>query len=145
MLVFCPQCRLDLDEGRFGVCRARRTGRNLYCTDCCCKRVAAGRQRKKQMKMARQLAEQLQAAVERKPNVIAPITEVAVARVRRAIKLGNETWDEIKRETRLHEDLLGDALGILMLDNEEVKCRRVNGERRYVLVNREFHSVGVAA
>lgn len=132
--VHCPQCKQDLDDGEFGVCRARSSGRNLYCKSCIRNKVNASREVVRQMKAAKRarrpvLVEPI--VIERKPYVLSPTVKTDVDRVRDAMNLGRQTWGAIKAETKLGSDSLADAFMVLILDNEEVKCDRVNGERIY--------------
>ena len=49
----CPICTLDLPLAEFGVCRARKDGRNLYCKSCIRKKVTESRRALKEYKSAR--------------------------------------------------------------------------------------------
>src|SRR5262249_23822006 len=49
----CPICTQDLPLEEFGVCRARKDGRNLYCISCIRKKVTESRRALKEYKTAR--------------------------------------------------------------------------------------------
>src|SRR5947207_1620665 len=50
---FCPICSQDLPVSEYGVCRARKDGRNLYCKSCIRKKVSDSRKAFKAYKTAR--------------------------------------------------------------------------------------------
>src|SRR6186713_3381907 len=49
----CPICSLDLRITEFGICRARKDGRNLYCKSCIRQKVTQSRRALKEYKSAR--------------------------------------------------------------------------------------------
>src|SRR6266705_712823 len=49
----CPICTQDLPLTEFGVCRARKDGRNLYCKSCIRRKVTESRRALKEYKSAR--------------------------------------------------------------------------------------------
>src|ERR1051325_4180205 len=49
----CPICSQDLPLSEFGVCRARKDGRNLYCKGCIRKKVTNSRRALKEYRSAR--------------------------------------------------------------------------------------------
>src|SRR5438045_6786799 len=49
----CPICSRQLPLSEFGVCRARKDGRNLYCKSCIRKKVTDSRRALKEYKSAR--------------------------------------------------------------------------------------------
>src|SRR5256885_7563530 len=49
----CPICSQDLPISEFGVCRARKDGRNLYCKTCIRKKVTDSRRALKEYRSAR--------------------------------------------------------------------------------------------
>src|SRR5215510_16416330 len=49
----CPICTLELPLIEFGVCRARKDGRNLYCKSCIRTKVTQSRRALKEYKTAR--------------------------------------------------------------------------------------------
>src|ERR1043166_10025003 len=49
----CPICTQDLPLAEFGVCRARKDGRNLYCKSCIRKKVTDSRRALKEYRSAR--------------------------------------------------------------------------------------------
>src|ERR1700754_1221250 len=52
-LKHCPICSQDLPIAEFGICRARKDGRNLYCKSCIRKKVTESRRALKEYKTAR--------------------------------------------------------------------------------------------
>src|SRR5215204_2572423 len=49
----CPICSQDLPISEFGICRARKDGRNLYCKSCIRHKVTQSRRALKEYKTAR--------------------------------------------------------------------------------------------
>ena len=49
----CPICSQQLPLSEFGVCRARKDGRNLYCKSCIRKKVTESRRALKEYRSAR--------------------------------------------------------------------------------------------
>src|ERR687896_1100170 len=49
----CPICSLELPITEFGICRARKDGRNLYCKSCIRQKVTRSRRALKEYKSAR--------------------------------------------------------------------------------------------
>ena len=49
----CPICSQDLPISEFGICRARKDGRNLYCKSCIRTKVTQSRRALKEYKSAR--------------------------------------------------------------------------------------------
>src|ERR1044072_38729 len=49
----CPICSKDLLISEFGICRARKDGRNLYCKSCIRQKVTQSRRALKEYKSAR--------------------------------------------------------------------------------------------
>ena len=52
-LKHCPICISDLPLDEFGICRARKDGRNLYCKGCIRNKVTQSRRALKEYKSAR--------------------------------------------------------------------------------------------
>lgn len=133
-LVHCPICSRDLPESAFGICRARKTGRNLYDKECIRAKVNAQR---KEIRAYRALRRQYQAqgidyrieAFEPKPvSQLSP-----VEKVRDAIARGSRTQSEIGSETKLGKDEIGDALANLLLWTKQIKTQVIDGTRMYFL------------
>lgn len=78
------------------------------------------------------------AGIVRKPKKIKPmltelsVSSVVVDKVESAILLGYGTWRTLRRNTRLSEDEIGEALVELMFYKRSVRPRTINGERVYV-------------
>jgi uncharacterized Zn finger protein (UPF0148 family) len=141
----CPICSQDLPLSEFGVCRARKDGRNLYCKGCIRKKVTDSRRALKEYRSAR------------KRYVSQPISENSwttksgedspssanytrllsklspVERVREAIRKGARTQKEIAQETRLGKDEIGDAIANLLLWTREIKTQIVENTRLYFI------------
>src|SRR4030095_8504271 len=49
----CPICSKELPISEFGICRARKDGRNLYCKSCIRQKVTQSRRALKEYKSAR--------------------------------------------------------------------------------------------
>src|ERR1051326_8147587 len=110
LLVRCPSCGRDLPESSFGVCRARKSGRNCYCRQCAYKQVREYRQRVREYKKAHGLL----GKVGRKPMVLAPVD--AFSKVYEVLQSGPMTRETIKEKTKLSFDLIGEALTELIFE-----------------------------
>jgi SOS-response transcriptional repressor LexA len=126
----CPACNKDLPVEKFGLCSARKSGRNLYCKSCIRKTVGAGRDRVRAMKANRKVAQAMLDSVERKAEVMSPMIGTAVSRVRQAVFAGCYTREEIKEATKLPMDSICDALAVLNCDRV-IRFQRVEGEARF--------------
>lgn len=142
----CPICSQTLPIADFGICRARKDGRNLYCKTCIRQKVTASRRALKEYKTARKkyIAEAVDENHEFHPTE--PNVESASAgysrmvsrltpgeRVRDAIRRGARTQKEIAHETKLGKDEIGEALAHLMLWTNEVKSEVVDNTRVYLI------------
>jgi hypothetical protein len=141
----CPICSQDLPLSEFGVCRARKDGRNLYCKGCIRKKVTDSRRALKEYRSARkryvsqpvsenswstQLGEDSSSA----PNYTRLLSKLSpVERVREAIRKGARTQKEIAQETRLGKDEIGDAIANLLLWTREIKTQIVGNTRLYFI------------
>jgi len=135
----CPICLKELRIGEFGVCRARKDGRNLYCKGCIRNKVTESRRALKEYRSARKryvgqpLAESGSfldgESPGDHPRILSKLSPVE--RVREAIKKGARTQKEIYQETRLGKDEIGDALANLILWTREIKTVMVNNVRVY--------------
>lgn len=133
---FCPLCNQDLLVSEFGVCRARKDGRNLYCKSCINAKVTASRlvlkeykDVQKRRKLARYCGESLPA-----PDSNPLVRLSPVEKVREAMRNGSRTQAEIALKTRLGKDMIGDALADLLLWNREIRTEIAGTTRRYFLV-----------
>lgn len=136
----CPICSSELPLSEFGICRARKDGRNLYCKSCIRKKVTESRRALKEYRSAR------------KRYVNQPLGDSAVysdgdgggysramsklspvERVREAIRKGARTQKEIAQETRLGKDEIGEAIANLLLWTREIKTEIVDNTRHYSL------------
>lgn len=133
----CPICTLDLPLAEFGVCRARKDGRNLYCKSCIRKKVTESRRALKEYRSARKryvsqpMGDGNGSADGNYPRILSKLSPVE--RVREAIRKGAKTQKEIAQETRLGKDEIGDAIANLLLWTREIRTEVVDNTRVYSL------------
>ena len=138
----CPICSKDLPLSEFGVCRARKDGRNLYCKSCIRQKVTQSRRALKEYKSARKkyISQQVEIAellsgdsssVHYPAKAMSKLSPVE--RVRDAIRRGSRTQKEIAQETKLGKDEIGDALANLLLWTHEIRTQVVGNTRLYFL------------
>lgn len=142
----CPICGNALPVSEFGVCRARKDGRNLYCKTCIRKKVTDSRRALKEYKTARQkyvadavleTAELIGSELASTSAVVSPPCSKLVSRlspvdrVRDAIRKGARTQKEIAQETKLGKDEIGDALANLLLWTREIRTEVLDNTRMY--------------
>src|ERR1700754_539904 len=142
-LKHCPICSQDLPIAEFGICRARKDGRNLYCKSCIRQKVTQSRRALKEYKTARkkyisqqvEIAELLSGDVSGNGHYHAKAMSKLspVERVRDAIRRGSRTQREIAQETKLGKDEIGDALANLLLWTHEIRTQIVDNTRFYFL------------
>ena len=139
----CPICSHDLPITEFGICRARKDGRNLYCKSCIRQKVTQSRRALKEYKSARKkyISQQVEITeiltsdqtggahfTAKSLSKLSP-----VERVRDAIRRGSRTQREIAQETKLGKDEIGDALANLLLWTHEIRTQVVDNTRLYFL------------
>ena len=141
----CPICSQDLPLSEFGVCRARKDGRNLYCKGCIRKKVTDSRRALKEYRSARKRyvsqpipenswTTQSGEDSSTSANYTRLLTKLSpVERVREAIRKGARTQKEIAQETRLGKDEIGDAIANLLLWTREIKTQIVDNTRLYFI------------
>jgi phage-related tail protein len=130
----CPLCTGPLPISRFGLCRARSDGRNLYCMSCIRQKVSNQRKDLKEYKAAQKRAEEQRRALGLQTESIKSYRKLTpVEKVKEAIQNGARTQAQIRAETRLHIDVIGDALANLLLWSNEIKTQVVEGRRVYVV------------
>jgi hypothetical protein len=128
----------------FGVCRARKDGRNLYCKSCIRKKVTDSRRALKEYRSARKryvsqpASEQSGASLNgdspspmsygRLLSKLSP-----VERVREAIRKGSRTQKQIRKITGLGDDEVGEALANLLLWTREIKTQMIDNSRHYFI------------
>ena len=141
----CPICCEELRLSDFGVCRARKDGRNLYCKSCIRKKVTESRRALKEYRSARKryvsqphsehadtpLSDGESTCSANYPRILSKMSPVE--RVREAIKKGSRTQKEIAQETRLGKDEIGDALANLLLWTREIKTQVIDNMRVYFI------------
>ena len=138
----CPICSQDLPITEFGICRARKDGRNLYCKSCIRQKVTQSRRALKEYKSARKkyISQQIEitellpsdsASSSYSSRTISKLSPVE--RVRDAIRKGSRTQREIAQETKLGKDEIGDALANLLLWTHEIRTQVVENTRLYFL------------
>src|SRR5918993_2065262 len=139
----CPICSNDLPISEFGICRARKDGRNLYCKSCIRQKVTQSRRALKEYKSARKkyISQQIDIAellsADSSGSVQYPAKAMSklspVERVRDSIRRGARTQREIALDTKLGKDEIGDALANLLLWTREIRTQVVDNTRTYYL------------
>ena len=142
----CPICSKDLPLTDYGICRARKDGRNLYCKGCIRKKVSDSRKAFKAYKSVRHqyVAEKLDVSgpehakagpsPSRRQYVMRQVSKMTPAeRVREAIKNGARTQKEIAQGTKLGKDEIGDALANLLLWTKEIRTEVIDNNRVYLI------------
>jgi hypothetical protein len=140
----CPICSQELPLSEFGVCRARKDGRNLYCKSCIRKKVTDSRRALKEYRSARKryvsqpLLDTADALLNESGNASTMFPRALsklspIERVREAIKKGARTQKEIAQQTRLGKDEIGDALANLLLWTREIRTQTVGNTRLYFI------------
>ncbi len=139
----CPICSLELPISEFGICRARKDGRNLYCKSCIRQKVTQSRRALKEYKSARKRYISQQVEISELLNgdstngnhyTAKSLSKLSpVERVRDAIRRGSRTQREIAQETKLGKDEIGDALANLLLWTHEIRTEVVDNTRKYYL------------
>jgi hypothetical protein len=142
----CPICTQDLLLIEFGVCRARKDGRNLYCKSCIRKKVTESRRALKEYKSARKryMSQQVDLSAMftsegDEPRVQSHYGHKSsgklspVDRVRDAIRRGARTQKEIAQDTKMGKDEIGDALANLLLWTREIRTGVVDNTRVYFI------------
>src|ERR1051326_4335469 len=132
-LKHCPICSQDLPVAEFGICRARKDGRNLYCKSCIRQKVTQSRRALKEYKSARKkyISQQVEIAellssdgTSHSHYPAKAMSKLSpVERVRDAIRRGSRTQREIAQETKLGKDEIGDALANLLLWTHEIRTQ----------------------
>lgn len=99
-------------------------GRHLYCRRCCQRRATESRR-----------ARGAREYTKRKPMVIVGARDpFAFSKVYDAVCKGCKTREEIRAETQLHFDDIGEALTELVFECKAVRIERVGQQRELVLV-----------
>ena len=138
----CPICSQQLPLSEFGVCRARKDGRNLYCKSCIRKKVTESRRALKEYRSARKRYVSQPSAETPALEGDSPATTIytrllskltPVERVREAIRKGARTQAEIRKEAKLGDDEVGEALASLLLWTREIRTKMVDNSRHYLL------------
>jgi hypothetical protein len=143
----CPICDQLLSLSEFGICRARKDGRNLYCKSCIRQKITESRRALKAYKSVRQQyatqkvlepgaesLEDTEAPAAKRQYIARQVSKMTpVERVREAIRNGAKTQKEIARETRLGKDEIGDALANLLLWTREIRTEVVATTRMYFI------------
>ncbi len=141
----CPICSQRLPLSEFGVCRARKDGRNLYCKTCIRKKVTESRRALKEYKSARkrlanqpmlELTDAASCESDSSASISCPrlMSKMSpVERVREAIRKGARTQKEIAQETKLGKDEIGDALANLLLWTREIRTEIIDSNRMYFI------------
>jgi hypothetical protein len=135
---YCPICSHELPLSEFGICRARKDGRNLYCKSCIRKKVTESRQVLREYKSARKryvsqqtLEAQANDSSENLSRLLSKLSPIE--RVKEAIKKGSRTHKQIRTEAKLGDDEVGDALANLLLWTREIRTEVVDNTRMYFI------------
>jgi hypothetical protein len=140
----CPICSQQLPLSEFGVCRARKDGRNLYCKTCIRKKVTESRRALKEYRSTRRryvsqpLSEQAgtfsDGELPSSANYTRLLSKLSpVERVREAIRKGARTQKEIRKIAGLGDDEVGEALANLLLWTREIKTQLIDNSRQYFM------------
>ena len=141
----CPICTQTLPLSEFGICRARKDGRNLYCKSCIRKKVTDSRRALKEFRSARKryasqpllenevvlLSDGESLSSTSCPRVLKKISPLD--RVKDAIRNGARTQKEIRKAANLSDDEVGDALANLLLWTREIRTELIDNDRMYFL------------
>ena len=140
---YCPICAQDLPLAEFGVCRARKDGRNLYCKSCIRKKVTDSRRALKEYRSARKRysnqalpdsswGSPLEASSAQSYSRL--LSKLSPGeRVKEAIKKGARTQKEIRKAAALGDDEVGEALANLLLWTREIKTQIIDNTRHYFI------------
>lgn len=142
----CPLCNQALSLSEFGICRARKDGRNLYCKSCIRKKVTDSRQALREYKSARKRYVSLQSVESSDVSIVDSESHPGaqhigrvlsklspIERVREAIRKNARTQKEIAQETKLGKDEIGDALANLLLWSREIRTEVIDNTRMYFI------------
>lgn len=146
-LKHCPLCNDDLPIDEFGISRARRDGRNLYCKPCIRAKVTIARRNLKEYKATRKrvVKEKYWAQLNAGPTV-APVVvrspkkkleQSPVERIRELIRKKPRTQRELKSKTKLDKEVIGEVLATLLLWNHEIRSVWIGDERVYFFVEQK--------
>ena len=142
----CPICSQELPLSEFGICRARKDGRNLYCKSCIRKKVTDSRQALREYKSARKryvnqqaldssdlpaIEDDSHSSVQHLARTVSKLSPID--RVREAIRKNARTQKEIAQETKLGKDEIGDALANLLLWTHEIRTEVIDSTRMYFI------------
>lgn len=141
----CPICSQDLPVSEFGVCRARKDGRNLYCKSCIRKKVTDSRRALKEYRSSRKryvsasasdqiTGTQVSSDASSAPTYARLLNKLSpVERVKEAIRKGALTQKEIRKATGVGDDEVGEALANLLLWTREIKTQIIDNTRHYFI------------
>lgn len=124
----CPVCEKDLPVTSFGICRARKDGRNLYCKGCIRQKVQVGRRALKDYNAAKK--NRALPLFDSAEPVVVPLSRMPeVDRVKAVCSREPQTLLQIAKDSKLHVDTVEELLGRLQLAREVV--RTVSGDRAF--------------
>ncbi len=124
----CPVCDEDLAVAKFGICRARKDGRNLYCKVCIRRKVQAGRRALKEYNAAKK--NRALPLFDSAESVVVPLSRLPeVERVKAVCSSEPQTLVQIAKDSKLHVDTVEELLARLQLAREVV--RTVSGDRAF--------------
>jgi hypothetical protein len=155
----CPRCSSNLPVSEFGVSRARKDGRNIYCKRCNRERTNTSRQaardrrsRQKEIRSTSVASRRMMSCEEQPHAVVSEILPDGsvtrsimslspVERVRAAVGRGPKTQKQLLEETRLSKDEMGEVLADLLLWTHEVGTRVIDDVRIYFLRELRFRGI----
>lgn len=139
-LKHCPICTKDLPVSEFGRNAfydnlGAKDGKNIYCKSCVRKKVKNFKLGLKNWRHVQKERRAKIAALMLEPELQ---TETQVVRlpsdkVLEAIVNGARTQKEIRSETKLGKDEIGDAIANLLLWTKEIKTQIIDGTRLYFI------------
>ena len=149
----CPICSQTLSLSEFGICRARKDGRNLYCKSCIRKKVTDSRRALKEFRSARKrfatepvlehanvlLSDCQLSSATNDPRTVRRMSPLE--RVKEAIRSGARTHNEIRKRAKLSDDEVGDALASLLLWTREIRTQLIDNERIYFINELELAGI----
>ena len=142
----CPLCPEESGPqpiANFGICRKRKTGRNLYCKTCINKKVGKSRVRVRDYHASRK---KLLAAAEesgadttfvRDAFDLRDFKRPLTQRILSAIELGHHSYENIDRAVRVvgreSEYAFGDAIAELLIWRRQIRYEGADDARMYFL------------
>lgn len=120
---------------RFGICRSRKDGRNLYCKRCISQKVAESRQKLREYKAAKKANRTVTLPLfDVVPPVVVPVRCLAADdRVKAVMREGARTLQEIAKRAQMDIDLVDVTVATLVLQKAARLTNVANDVRYYCL------------